>query len=66
MVLSGNTPPTKDPIMAGYGHDDDDSNPISSHSLLLTSSFDKAGGRSSHCIADESKTSQLPFTHNDF
>ena len=65
MVLNGNTPPT-DPITDGYGHDDDELDPISSHSLSLTSSLDKTDGRSSQCIADKSKTSQPVLTHNEF
>ena len=46
----------------GYGELD----LISTHSVLFTSSLDKTGGRSSHCITDESKTPQPVFTHNDF
>lgn len=52
--------------MDGYGHDDDAPDPISSHSLLLTSSLVNTGNCSSPCIADESKTSQPVFTHNEF
>ena len=52
--------------MNGYGHGG--SKPISTQSLLLTSSLVKTDGRSSHCIADKSKTPhQSVFnTHNDF
>ena len=58
VLLSGNTPSTMGPpIMAWNGtrsdsHDNDDS---TSHSLLLTSSLAKTGGRSP-CVVDESKT----------
>lgn len=57
-------PPTTVPIMDGYGHDELE--PISTHSLSLTSSLDKTDSCSSHFIAEESKNPQPVFTHNDF
>ena len=46
-------PPVKSWNETSNSPDDDDS---TSHSLSLTSSLDKTGGRSSPCIADKSKT----------
>lgn len=65
MVLRGNTPPSTAPtMMDGHGGT---VYLLSNQSLLLTSSLTKTGGRSSHCIVDESKTSQLVlYNHNDF
>ena len=63
MALSDNTPQTPDSIMMD-GHDEPDL--ISSHSLLLTSSLIMIGSRSSHYIADKSKTPQPVYTYNKF